>query len=32
MPDNNVVEKMYWIPIESAELRRAPQLVQNPGY
>jgi starch-binding outer membrane protein, SusD/RagB family len=26
MPDNNFVEKMYWIPIESAELRRAPQL------
>jgi starch-binding outer membrane protein, SusD/RagB family len=32
MPDNNVVEKMYWIPIQTQELRRAPQLVQNPGY
>jgi hypothetical protein len=32
MPDNNVVEKMYWIPIESDELKRAPKLVQNPGY
>ena len=32
MPDNNVVEKMYWIPIATEELRRAPQLVQNPGY
>ena len=31
-PDNNPVEKMYWIPIDSEELRRAPQLVQNPGY
>ena len=32
MPDNNVVEKMYWIPIQSDELKRAPKLVQNPGY
>ena len=32
MPDNNVVEKMYWIPIQTAELRRAPNLIQNPGY
>lgn len=32
MPDNNVVEKMYWIPIESDELKRAPALKQNPGY
>lgn len=32
MPDNNVVEKMYWIPIQSDELRRAPKLIQNPGY
>jgi hypothetical protein len=31
-PDNNPVEKMYWIPIQSDELRRAPLLVQNPGY
>jgi len=32
MPDNNVVEKMYWIPIDSEEMSRAPQLQQNPGY
>jgi starch-binding outer membrane protein, SusD/RagB family len=32
MPDNNVVERMYWIPIDSEELSRAPQLEQNPGY
>ncbi len=32
MPDNNVVEKMYWIPIQSDELKRAPGLKQNPGY
>ena len=32
MPDNNVVERMYWIPIQSEELSRAPQLQQNPGY
>jgi starch-binding outer membrane protein, SusD/RagB family len=32
MPDNNVVERMYWIPIDSEELSRAPQLQQNPGY
>lgn len=31
-PDNNPTEKAYWIPIETAELRRAPALVQNPGY
>ncbi len=24
--------KMYWIPISSDELRKAPQLEQNPGY
>ena len=24
--------KMYWIPISTDELNRAPQLVQNPGY
>lgn len=24
--------KMYWVPIPSDELRRAPQLEQNPGY
>jgi len=27
-----VVKKMYWIPIATDELKRAPQLVQNPGY
>ncbi|MFP4366048.1 MAG: RagB/SusD family nutrient uptake outer membrane protein [Bacteroidales bacterium] len=32
MPSNNVVEKMYWIPIHSDELKRAPMLQQNPGY
>jgi len=32
MPDNNVVDRMYWIPIDSEELSRAPQLQQNPGY
>lgn len=32
MPDNNVVEKMYWIPIQSDELNRAPNLEQNPFY
>lgn len=31
-PDNNPSEKMYWIPIASEELRRAPRLEQNPGY
>lgn len=24
--------KMYWIPISTLELRKAPQLEQNPGY
>lgn len=28
----NAVEKMYWIPIATDELNRAPQLKQNPGY
>lgn len=27
-----VVEKMYWIPISTDELKKAPQLIQNPGY
>jgi hypothetical protein len=31
-PDNHPQKKMYWIPIASAELQRAPQLIQNPGY
>ncbi len=26
------LSKMYWIPISSDELRKAPQLEQNPGY
>jgi hypothetical protein len=29
---NKPKKKMYWMPIETAELKRAPQLVQNPGY
>jgi starch-binding outer membrane protein, SusD/RagB family len=34
MPDNAspIEEKMYWMPIASDELSRAPQLQQNPGY
>ena len=31
-PANKFIKKMYWIPIEAAELKRAPQLIQNPGY
>lgn len=31
-PDNIFVERMYWIPIASDELQRAPQLQQNPGF
>jgi len=27
-----VTKKMYWIPIATTELKKAPQLVQNPGY
>lgn len=27
-----VVDKMYWVPIPIAEMNRAPQLTQNPGY
>jgi hypothetical protein len=30
--DRQAVKKMYWIPIPTDELKRAPQLVQNPGY
>jgi starch-binding outer membrane protein, SusD/RagB family len=29
---NNFDEKIYWIPIATDELKRAPQLEQNPGY
>ena len=25
-------DKIYWIPIATSELKKAPQLVQNPGY
>ncbi|MCC5942996.1 MAG: RagB/SusD family nutrient uptake outer membrane protein [Balneolaceae bacterium] len=31
-PDNNFVERLYWIPIDADELERAPQLQQNPGF
>jgi len=31
-PDNIFTERMYWIPIASDELQRAPQLEQNPGF
>jgi len=29
---NNMNEKMYWIPIQTTEIKKAPQLVNNPGY
>ena len=29
---NNFNKKIYWIPITTDELKKAPQLVQNPGY
>lgn len=29
---NNPKEKMYWIPIGTEEMNKAPQLTQNPGY
>lgn len=32
MENNIVVEKMKWIPIQRAEINRAPQLEQNPGF
>lgn len=31
-PERIFSEKIYWMPIETDELNRAPQLVQNPGY
>lgn len=31
-PERNFSENLYWVPIETDELNRAPQLVQNPGY
>jgi len=31
-PNNNFQEKMYWMPIAADEIRRAPQLQQNPLY
>jgi hypothetical protein len=27
-----IVEKMYWLPISTNELNKAPKLIQNPGY
>jgi hypothetical protein len=30
--DRSAVKKMYWIPIPNTEIKKAPQLVQNPGY
>lgn len=30
--DNVPSEKLYWIPIGTTEIKKAPQLVQNPGY
>ena len=30
--ERSAVKKMYWIPISTDELKRAPQLEQNPGY
>lgn len=30
--ERTVLDKMYWIPIQTDELNRAPQLTQNPGY
>lgn len=29
---NNFSQKLYWIPIPTSELQKAPQLIQNPGY
>lgn len=31
-PDNVWNDKLYWMPITTTELRKAPQLIQNPGY
>lgn len=30
--DRNPLKKMYWIPIPNEEMKKAPQLIQNPGY
>lgn len=30
--DRNALQKMYWLPIASDEVRKAPQLEQNPEY
>ncbi|RYY14676.1 MAG: RagB/SusD family nutrient uptake outer membrane protein, partial [Chitinophagaceae bacterium] len=30
--NRNAVQKMYWLPIASDEMRKAPQLQQNPQY
>jgi hypothetical protein len=29
---NKWVPNMYWIPIQTDELKKAPQIIQNPGY
>lgn len=31
-PQNHPSKKMYWLPIGINELKKAPQLIQNPGY
>ncbi len=30
--DNKPEAKLYWIPIGTTEMKKAPQLIQNPGY
>lgn len=30
--ERNVVPRMYWVPIPTDEINKAPQLEQNPGY
>ncbi|MEX2595033.1 MAG: RagB/SusD family nutrient uptake outer membrane protein [Anditalea sp.] len=30
--ERSVEKKMYWVPIPTDEMNKAPQLVQNPGY
>ena len=30
--DNAPTEKLYWIPIGTSEMKKSPQLIQNPGY
>jgi hypothetical protein len=31
-PQNKPIKSMYWIPISVDEIKKAPQLVQNPGF